>query len=98
MRLSEQEKKAIYHVARAIFGETVRIRLFGSRVDEQRRGGDIDLHLEVDPDQCTLKNELRFRLGLMKALGERKVDVVLHARGGSLKPIDEIAITTGTDL
>ena len=98
MRLHEEERQVIQSVAREIFGETVRIRLFGSRIDDHRKGGDIDLHLEVDPDLCTLKNELRFQLELMKTLGERKVDVVLHKQGKPLKSIDEIAINTGVEL
>ena len=49
MRLTPTEIAAIKAAARDAFGETVVVRLFGSRVDDHRRGGDIDLHVEVDP-------------------------------------------------
>lgn len=84
--------------AKKVFGENVRVRLFGSRVDDSRRGGDIDLHIDVDAERCNLKNEMVFELVLKKTMGERKIDVVLHKRDAALRPIDEIAITSGIEL
>lgn len=98
MRLSEEEKEAIKGAVRQVFGEDAIVRLFGSRVDDRRKGGDIDLHLEVPKDKGSLADELRFQLELLKALGERKVDVVLYPQGVAVKPIDEIALRTGIQL
>ncbi|MGH8608199.1 MAG: nucleotidyltransferase domain-containing protein [Gammaproteobacteria bacterium] len=98
MRLSDEEKAAIKGVVRQVFGEDAIVRVFGSRVDDRRRGGDIDLHLEVPKDKSSLAYELRFQLELLKALGERKVDVVLYAQGAAAKPIDAIALRTGIQL
>ncbi len=44
MRLSDFEIKSIKEVAKKNFGESVKITLFGSRVDDTKRGGDIDLY------------------------------------------------------
>jgi len=46
MRLSETEKSAIQETARKHFGEGVKVYLFGSRTNDQGKGGDIDLLLE----------------------------------------------------
>ncbi|MGH8605013.1 MAG: nucleotidyltransferase domain-containing protein, partial [Gammaproteobacteria bacterium] len=40
MRLSDEEKEAIKGAVRQIFGEDAIVRVFGSRVDDRRRGGD----------------------------------------------------------
>lgn len=46
MRLSEHEKETLKHAALACFGQGTRLRLFGSRADVHRKGGDIDLLIE----------------------------------------------------
>ena len=42
MRLNEQEVNAIKESASKIFGDTVQVYLFGSRVDDDKKGGDIE--------------------------------------------------------
>lgn len=64
-----------------------RIVVFGSRTDPARRGGDIDLLVEIDPQQgmdCErLKRSLR--LALEDEIGEQRVDLVIDdgMQGGS---------------
>lgn len=98
MRLSVHEREAIKREAAALLGADAVVRLFGSRVDDRRRGGDIDLHLEVAPGGATLRNELAYTVRLHDALGEQKIDVVLHERGAALRPIDRIALEHGVIL
>ncbi len=43
MRLSETERKVIRTAAVEFFGDDAEIWLFGSRVDDSKKGGDIDL-------------------------------------------------------
>lgn len=43
MRLTMHEVAEMKAAAREAFGETEVVRLFGSRVDDSLRGGDIDL-------------------------------------------------------
>lgn len=45
MRLTGTERDAIRACAERVFGPACVVRLFGSRVDDARRGGDIDLHV-----------------------------------------------------
>ena len=47
MRLTADECLAIERAARATLQTGTRVSLFGSRVDDARRGGDIDLIVET---------------------------------------------------
>ena len=98
MRLEPDEIQAIRQAARAVFGDRTTVRVFGSRVHDHFKGGDLDLHLEVEPGQATLANEMTFRDLIERPLDELKVDVVLHERSEPLTPIDEIALRDGVKL
>lgn len=98
MRLTLREIETIRRVTRKVFGEDAIVRLFGSRVDDKRRGGDIDLHVDASPAVADLKHELQFHLELIKALGERKIDIVIHGRDTPVRPIDEVAEKRGCVL
>ena len=47
MRITEKDQKAIVKATHQNFGERVEVYLFGSRVDESKKGGDIDLYIET---------------------------------------------------
>ena len=97
MRLSEAEVEAILTCAKQTFGQECVVRLFGSRVDDSRRGGDIDLPVVAETSGlATVRNEILFSLALQDAIGEQKIDVIARAPGFLPSPIDEIALTTGT--
>ncbi len=97
MRLSEAEVGAILNCARQTFGRNCVVRLFGSRVDDLRRGGDIDLHIVAETsDLATIQNEILFSLALQAVIGEQKIDVIARPPDFTLRPIDQIALKTGT--
>lgn len=48
MRLDASWRHLIVEEARRVFGPDVAVRLFGSRVDDNLRGGDIDLHIQAE--------------------------------------------------
>jgi len=48
MRLSAASRKTIHDIVCDMPGSGATVRLFGSRVDDAARGGDIDLLVEVD--------------------------------------------------
>ena len=54
MRLEPDEIQAIRRAAQAVFGAQARVRVFGSRVADHLKGGDLDLWLEVAPGEATL--------------------------------------------
>jgi len=45
MRLSDDEQNVIKTIIAANFGAEAEIWLFGSRVDDKKRGGDVDLYV-----------------------------------------------------
>ncbi|NEX15935.1 MAG: DNA polymerase III subunit beta, partial [Halochromatium sp.] len=45
MRLNAHQRETIKQAARGCFGADATVRLFGSRVDDHKRGGDIDLFI-----------------------------------------------------
>jgi predicted nucleotidyltransferase len=73
--------------------------LFGSRVDDRRRGGDIDLLVRPSALQSkpSLASKVRFLNKLEVRIGERKVDVVVEAADDS-RPIVRVAHETGVLL
>ena len=98
MRLTAREVEAIKMTTARVFGEGAVVRLFGSRLRDDVRGGDIDLHLEVEAGQEDVAHAARFRWGLYEQLDERPLDLVFHVRGRPLRPIDRAAYATGAVL
>ena len=91
MRLTAHEIAAIADTAAAVFGPSASVRVFGSRLDDTLEGGDIDLYVEVDPGRAQWKDESAFRVRLGEAFGETPVDVLVHERATTLRPIDRHA-------
>lgn len=97
MRLTDEQIASIRQAAQEAFGSDVRVTLFGSRVDDHKRGGDIDLLIQPSRIGQPLACKLRF-LGLLERdLGERKIDVVVE-RAHDTRPIVRVAHETGVVL
>lgn len=82
MRLKPQERDAIAQAAHEVFAPGTAVFLFGSRVDDSRRGGDIDLLIETP--QAVAPAELvelrtRFVSRLYRALDEQRIDIIMTA-------------------
>lgn len=101
MRLSDFERETLKRAAIDSFGADVRLRLFGSRADDAKKGGDIDLLVDVgltDPDHIA-KAHTRFLKHVYAHLGEQKLDVLIDFPGCQLHaPIFEIARHEGVLL
>ncbi len=80
MRLKKDEIKVLKNSLKSI-SKDAKLYLFGSRVDNQKKGGDIDL-LIISKD-VTKKDLRKIRLDFYKYFGEQKIDIVLD--DGSLK-------------
>ena len=76
MRLSELEIKAIKQIFNEIFkfGD---IYLFGSRIDDTQKGGDIDLYIDTQNIQNKLEKKLKFLTLLKQKIGDQKIDVII---------------------
>ena len=80
MRLNNKDIYAIKNITRDVFGETATIRLFGSRTDDRKKGGDIDLLIQCNrfisrQEQYQLK--INFLVQLKKIIGDQKIDVLI---------------------
>lgn len=86
MRLSPHAVAAIRSLVREHFGNKASVYLFGSRVDDTKRGGDIDLYVDI-PENLEDKAGavLRFNASLQASLGEQRIDVIV--RDGATKPL-----------
>lgn len=99
MRLSSEQKCAIREEVANTFGPDAQVRLFGSRLDDAGRGGDVDLYVEAEGSpQALLERELDLYARLQKRLGERRIDIVVHGRGQPLRSVDRHARDTGMVL
>ena len=76
MRLQKQEIQTILQVARNIYGEKVKVYLFGSRLDNTKRGGDIDLLIRTDEAKKGVLARIRMIAQLKFLLGDQKIDII----------------------
>ena len=99
MRLTTTQIEFIRSTAQQLLGERVRVTLFGSRVDDAKKGGDVDLLVET-PEAIAEPALLSARIAsrVSRAMYGRKVDVILKAPNLLAQPIHEIAARTGVLL
>ena len=76
MRLLAKEIKVIREVAKEIYGNGVQVYLFGSRTDDSKRGGDIDLLVRTSNPVHGVLSRIRMKARLKELLGDQKIDVV----------------------
>ena len=70
MRLTPEQVTIIKKAGAETFGDSARVWLFGSRVDDHKRGGDIDLLIETVETYVRriVKTELAFMVKLQMQL------------------------------
>ncbi|WP_457599191.1 nucleotidyltransferase domain-containing protein [Hydrogenimonas sp.] len=97
MRLEAWETTAIKECLQKAFGERAKVFLFGSRVDDTKRGGDIDLYVAIEPlPEDWRQRRSGFWKCLQERLGEQKIDIVV-ARDPDAA-IERIARRDGIEL
>ena len=77
MRLSKKYIDVIKDSFNTVF-KNGKIYLFGSRVDDTKKGGDIDLYLVVYEKSNLFRKKLKFLAKIKKEVGEQKIDVVFN--------------------
>ena len=99
MRLTPKQRQIIQLAVREHAGPAARVILFGSRTDDQARGGDIDLLVESAlPVERPAWLAATLAARIERALGGRKVDVLLQAPNLTTLPIHRVARQTGVAL
>ena len=79
MRLTGFELKSIKQTFLDVF-EDGELYLFGSRVDDSLKGGDIDLYIKPKYPLSTkeiLDKKSKFQIKLEDKIGEQKIDIVV---------------------
>lgn len=77
MRLSDFQIETINKLAKKHFGQDATVFLFGSRTDDHKRGGDIDLFVRnKNESELTVEAKIKFLAQLKAQIGDQKIDVV----------------------
>lgn len=100
MRLSAAQVETIKQEARHFFGVEAEVWLFGSRVDDTAKGGDVDLYvrsMSSDADQLAAAR-FAFLARLKRRMGDRKIDLVLQREGGEVLLIHKLVRQQGVRL
>ncbi|NIC43153.1 nucleotidyltransferase domain-containing protein [Aquabacterium sp. A08] len=99
MRLKPEESHFIRTQVHELLGADVSVKLFGSRLHDDLRGGDVDLFLDL-PSKPANPALLAATLAgkVSRHMRGRKVDVVIAAPGLLSLPIHEVARTEGLTL
>ena len=93
MRLTNQERQAIQQAV-ATADADAEVYLFGSRVDDTKMGGDIDLL--VLSRKIDLMAKLDVLARLHQSIGEQKIDLVIFPDAS--QPFARMAIDSGARL
>jgi len=96
MRLTQEQVQLIAQTVSRWAGDGANVYLFGSRLNDKAKGGDVDILVEADTplsliQRAQIKMELESRLGL-------PVDVVSQVRNAAPTPFQAIARSSSTRL
>lgn len=100
MRISSSDSRIIKEKTLEIFGSSASVFLFGSRTDDTKKGGDIDLFIETEEVKDSVKKKITLMTELQFKLGERKIDIVMASKNdiNDIPLIVKIARETGIRL
>ncbi len=77
MRLSQKYIKVIKKYFKEFFQEGD-IYLFGSRVDDKQKGGDIDLYFVLTNHLNLFEKKIKFLSRTKRELGDQKIDIIFN--------------------
>ena len=96
MRITPEQVSIIIQTTRSIAGQDANVWLYGSRVDDTRRGGDVDLLIESAPAAGFLERaRIKYRLEQILQL---PVDVLTTSLDGQDSPFVSIARANAINL
>jgi predicted nucleotidyltransferase len=77
MRLSSFEQNSIVTNFRNYFPNS-KLYLFGSRIDDTKKGGDIDLYIETTSNEYDYLKVLELNSKIQDEIGWQKIDIVVN--------------------
>lgn len=93
MRLSETEQQIIKDAVHSIDSQA-RIHLFGSRADDTKRGGDIDLL--IFSTKIKFKDKLDIKAKIFEKMDEQKIDLLIAT--DTQDPFVRLALKNSVEL
>jgi predicted nucleotidyltransferase len=96
MRLTQEQVQWITQTVSRLTGEGAEVYLFGSRLNEKAKGGDVDLFIETDAP-LTLLQRAQIKMELETQL-ELSVDIVSQTRNTAPTAFQTIAREGATQL
>ncbi len=99
MHLPDNYQTTITETAIQIFGEKATVWLFGSRLDDNAKGGDVDLLIKLESatsNKAVLGG--RYNAQLQMKLGMQKFDVIVIDPSTALEQIHNNALSNGIML
>jgi len=99
MRLSQQTQQIIRDTVREIFGVEANVKLFGSRINDDARGGDIDLLVELPSVTAEIERKtMQLTARLQLRIGDQPIDVLVLDPSTPRQSIHEQASVSGIRL
>ena len=95
MRISEYVKNAIIDAARSSDPEA-RVWLFGSRIDDNKKGGDIDIAVLSKKINNDVMQKIHIRRSICDKIGDQRIDIATSADG--MEAFFRLAVEEGIEL
>ena len=95
MRITENEKNVIIDAVKNA-DPAAQVWLFGSRVDDSKKGGDIDIAIFSEKINHDVMQEIKVRRFICNKIGEQKIDIVTSSDGK--EAFFRLAVEEGIEL
>jgi len=95
MRITENEKNVIIDAVKNA-DPAAQVWLFGSRVDDSKKGGDIDIAIFSEKINRDVMQEIKVRRFICNKIGEQKIDIVTSSDGK--EAFFRLAVEEGIEL
>jgi len=95
LRITECEKNAIVEAVKNVDPEA-KVWLFGSRVDDSKKGGDIDIAIFSSKINSDVMKKIKVNQLICDKIGEQKIDIVTTSDGK--EAIFRLAVAEGIQL
>ncbi len=99
MRLTPFQQSQLKAITHEVCGDDAQVFIFGSRLDKNKKGGDIDLLIKLNQEVNNPAWVIaKVQAKAMIKLGEQKIDVLIDAPNLARLPIHDIALSQGVLL
>jgi len=95
MRITENEKNVIIDAVKSVDPDA-RLWLFGSRADDSKKGGDIDIAILSETVKKEIMKEIQVRRFICNRIGEQRIDIVTSSNG--IEAFFRLAVEEGIEL